>query len=136
MSDLTKSMHIAASGMRAQGMRLRVIAENVANADSVAGSANETPYRRKVVSFGNELDRELGIKKVTIDEVSKAKGEFKRVHSPGHPAADQNGYILKPNVNTMIEMTDMREAQRSYEANLQSIQASKNMLQRALDILK
>lgn len=136
MSDLTKSMFIAASGMRAQTQRLRVIAENVANADSVGAAPGDDPYRRKVITFDSVLDRELGAEKVAVKSIERDKGDFKQVYQPGHPAADANGYVLRPNVNTLIEMTDMREARRSYEANLQSIQASKSMLRNTLEILQ
>ncbi len=136
MSDLTKSMFIAASGMRVQTQRLRVIAENVANADSVGAAPGEDPYRRKIVTFDSVLDRELGAEKVTVKSIERDKGDFRKVYQPGHPAADKDGYVLRPNVNTLIEMTDMREARRSYEANLQSIQASKSMLRNTLEILQ
>ncbi len=129
-------MFIAVSGMRAQSERLRVIAENVANADSVGAAPGDEPYRRKVITFDAVLDRELGAEKVEVKSIDRDKGDFKRVHQPGHPAADAEGYILKPNVNTLIEVTDMREARRSYEANLQSIQASKSMLRNTLEILQ
>ncbi|WP_417430082.1 flagellar basal body rod protein FlgC [Kiloniella sp.] len=136
MSDLYKSMQVSASGMRAQGTRLRIISENIANADSVAQEPGGAPYRRKMVSFGSELSRELGVEKVVVKDVLTDKSEFKREYLPGHPAADEDGYVLQPNVNSLIEMTDMREAQRSFEANLQAIQASKSMLQRTLEILQ
>ncbi len=133
--DLFKTLHIAASGMRAQGTRLRVIAENVANADSLAQTPGGTPYRRKLVSFANALDRELGAETVRVKKIMTDKSEFSRKYQPGHPAADAEGYVLRPNVNTLIEMSDMREAQRSYEANLKAIEASRSMLQRTLQIL-
>ncbi|MEH6632650.1 MAG: flagellar basal body rod protein FlgC [Halopseudomonas aestusnigri] len=136
MSDLYKSMQISASGLRAQGTRLRVISENIANADSVSQEPGGAPYRRKMVTFGHELSRELGVEKVVVKDVINDKSDFRREFLPGHPAADEDGYILRPNVNALIEMTDMREAQRSYEANLQAIQASKSMLQQTLEILR
>ncbi len=136
MSDLYKSMQVSASGLRAQGTRLRVISENIANADSVSQEPGGAPYRRKMVTFGNELSRELGVEKVVVKDVINDKSDFRREYLPGHPAADEDGYILRPNVNALIEMTDMREAQRSYEANLQAIQASKSMLQQTLEILR
>jgi len=133
--DLFKTLHIAASGMRAQGTRLRVISENIANADSVSQTPGGVPYRRKLVSFGNALDRELGVETVRVKNIMTDKSEFSRSYEPGHPAADEDGYVLRPNVNTLIEMTDMREAQRSYEANLKAIEASRSMLQKTLQIL-
>jgi flagellar basal-body rod protein FlgC len=133
--DLFKTLHIAASGMRAQGTRLRVISENIANADSVSQTPGGAPYRRRLVSFGNALDRELGVETVRVKNIMTDKTEFSRSYEPGHPAADEDGYVLRPNVNTLIEMTDMREAQRSYEANLKAIEASRSMLQKTLQIL-
>lgn len=133
--DLFKTLHIAASGMRAQGTRLRVIAENLANAESLAQTPGGSPYRRKLVSFANAMDRELGAETVRVNKIMTDKSEFSRAYQPGHPAADDDGYVLRPNVNTLIEMTDMREAQRSYEANLKAIEASRSMLQKTLQIL-
>ena len=134
--DLMKVLNISAAGMKAQGTRLRVIAENVANADSTAQGPNGEPYRRKVVAFGSELNRELGLETVTVADITADSSEFNRRYNPGHPAADENGYVLLPNVNALIELTDMREAQRSYEANLKVIQSSRIMLERTIDILR
>lgn len=134
--DLYKSMQISASGMKAQGSRLRVISENIANADSTGQTPGAEPYRRKVISFGEEMNRELGVPLVEIDKIGTDPSEFSRRYDPGHPAADEEGYVLLPNVNTLIEVTDMREAQRSYEANLKVLQTSRTMLEQALGILR
>ncbi|MCG8357460.1 MAG: flagellar basal body rod protein FlgC [Kiloniellales bacterium] len=134
--DLLKSMSISASGMKAQGSRIRVIAENIANADSTAQVAGGQPYRRKVVTFDNALDRALGAETVYVKGISPDRGDFGRRYEPGHPAADEEGYLLVSNVNSLIELTDMREAQRSYEANLKVIQSSRAMLQQTIDILR
>lgn len=134
--DLGKSLHISAAGMKVQGVRLRIIAENIANADSIAQQPGGQPYRRKVVTFANTLDRALGVEKVGIKEVGLDKSEFGRRYQPGHPAADEQGYLLTPNVNTLLEMADLREAQRSYEANLRVIQSSRAMLQQTIEILR
>lgn len=136
MSDLINSLHIAASGMKAQSDRLRIVSENIANADSLPTRPGETPYRRKVLSFRNELDRELGIDTVQVNKYGYDKSEFKKKYDPGHPAADADGYVLLPNVNTVLEMVDMKEAQRGYEANLNVIEVSKGMLQRTVDMLR
>ena len=133
--DLIKSMMISAAGMRAQNMRMRVIAENLANAESVASHPGEDPYRRKVVSFKNELDRELGIPLVKVDRITTDRSEFGKRFDPGNPAADAQGYVKLPNVRPLIETMDMRQAQRSYEANLNAIEASKQMLLRTIDLL-
>ncbi len=136
MDDLMKSLEISAAGMKVQGTRLRIIAENVANAESLPTREGGEPYRRKIVTFKNELDRKTGVETVRVDKIGRDKSDFKKTYSPGHPAADENGYVLTPNVNTLIEMMDMREAQRSYEANLSVIKSSKNMLQSTIDVLR
>jgi flagellar basal-body rod protein FlgC len=136
VTDLFKALNISASGLEAQGTRLRVIAENVANSDSVAKRPGAEPYRRKVVTFANALDRELGYETVKVDGLSLDRSEFGLRFQPGHPAADAEGYIRTPNVNALLEMADMREAQRSYEANLKVIQSSRTMLQQTIDILR
>lgn len=134
--DLVKAMMISASGMQAQGTRLRIIAENLANAESTAETPNDLPYRRKVVTFANVMDRELGVNLVQVRRVDVDTSDFRRVYQPGHPLADADGYVLFPNVNSLIEAMDMREAQRSYEANLNAIEVSKQMMMRTLDILR
>jgi flagellar basal-body rod protein FlgC len=136
MDDLFKSMRISTAGMKAQGTRLRVISENVANVDSMPQKPGDEPYRRKTIIFKNVLDRNLGIHKVEVDKVREEKGEFQKFFDPAHPAADENGYVERPNVNSMMEMMDMREAQRSYEANINTIKASKKMLQETIGILR
>ena len=134
--DLEKAMKIAASGLRAQGTRLRVIAENMANAESTSATPDGLPYRRRVITFANELDRALNTETVRIKQVTLDKSDFVRRYQPGHPSADPQGYVLYPNVNTLIEAMDMREAQRSYEANLSIIESSKQMVLRTLDLLR
>jgi flagellar basal-body rod protein FlgC len=134
--DLTKSLQISAAGMKAQGTRIRVISENVANAGSTATTPDGEPYRRKLVTFGNTLNRELGMELVDVKNVMRDPSEFGQRHQPGHPAADENGYVKVSNVNTMVEMADIREAQRSYQANLKVMQASRSMLQQTIDLLR
>ena len=136
MDDLLKTLRISAAAMKAQGTRLRVIAENIANADSLAQEPGRDPYRRKIVTFKNELDRRIGVRTVAIDKIKTDKSDFEKRFNPNHPAADADGYVLIPNVNTLIEMMDMKEAQRSYEANLNVIKSSKAMLQGTIDLLK
>ncbi|MCH7487087.1 MAG: flagellar basal body rod protein FlgC [Proteobacteria bacterium] len=136
MDDLLKTLRISSAAMKAQGTRLRVISENIANADSLAQEPGRSPYRRKIVTFKNELDRSIGIRTVSIDKIKTDKSDFEKRFDPNHPAADADGYVLIPNVNTLIEMMDMREAQRSYEANLSVIKSSKAMLQGTIDILR
>jgi flagellar basal-body rod protein FlgC len=134
--DFMRAMKIATSGLRAQAGRLRVLTENLANADSTAQTAGGDPYRRKVPTFSSELDRTLNARVVTMGAIKPDQSAFRIKYEPGNPAADASGNVKYPNVNPTIEMTDMREAQRSYEANLNVISATRRMLQRTLDILK
>ncbi len=134
--DFIKSLSIAASGLRAQVGRMRIISENIANADSVAQTPGGDPYRRRIVTFSSELDRTLGANVVKIGPVETDNSAFTVRHEPGNPAADAKGDVKYPNVNTLVEMTDLRDAQRSYEANLNVITATRRMLQRTIDMLK
>lgn len=136
MTDLSLTMRISASGMRAQGERLRVIAENLANAQSTGMSPDELPYRRQTIGFHTVLDRVSGVTLVEATEARTDPGQFIRRHEPNHPAADAEGYVLYPNVNSLVEMMDMREAQRSFEANLSVIDSSRQMLTRTIDLLR
>ena len=120
-SDFARSMSIATSGLRAQAGRMRVISENIANADSTAQTAGGDPYRRKVPTFSSALDRSLDAQVVTLGRIRPDQSSFRIKHEPGNPAADASGNVKYPNVNSMVEMTDMRDAQRSYEANLNKI---------------
>ena len=131
-----KSLTIAAAGMKAQGERLRVIAENLANRDSAADVAGGDPYARRVVTFKNVLNREIDAQTVEVDRVRNDKSDFPLVYDPTHPGANEEGYVKMPNVNSLVEMMDMREAQRSYEANLNMIEVSKSMLTRTLELLR
>ena len=134
--DFLKSIAIAAAGLRAQSGRMRIIAENVANSDSTATAPGAEPYRRKVATFKNEIDRALDAQVVGLGRVKIDPSEFRVKHEPGHPSADANGNVKYPNVNSLVEMTDLREAQRSYEANINVIGASRRMIQRTIEILK
>ncbi len=136
MVDLINSMHIAASGMKAQSDRLRIVAQNIANANSTGESPGGTPYARKVVTFKNKLDRELDADLVEVSDYGVDKTPFPREYNPGHPAADQDGYVMMPNTNPMLEMVDMREARRAYEANINTIEVSKGMLMQTVNLLK
>src|SRR5215470_16209775 len=134
--DFLKSIAIAASGLRAQAGRMRVISENIANSDSTASRPGADPFRRKIPTFTSQIDRALDARVVGLGPVRTDPSDFITKHQPGHPAADANGNVKLPNINPLIEMTDLREAQRSYEANINVIGASRRMIQRALDILK
>jgi flagellar basal-body rod protein FlgC len=136
MDELRKSTQTAISGMKVQSQRLRLISENLANADSLAQTPEGLPYRRKVMTFKNELNRATGIATVKVDKVRGDSSEFQRRYDPKHPAADRDGYVLAPNVNPLIEMMDMREAQRSYEANMNVINTSRSLLSRTIEMLR
>jgi flagellar basal-body rod protein FlgC len=135
-NDFVRSMGIATSGLRAQSGRMRVISENIANSGSTAATAGGDPYRRKVPTFSSALDRTLDAQVVTLGKIRPDQSAFSVKYEPSNPAADASGNVKYPNVNPLIEMTDMREAQRSYEANLNIISATRRMIQRTLDILK
>jgi flagellar basal-body rod protein FlgC len=136
ISDFSRSMGIASSGLRAQAGRMRVISENIANADSTAVRPGGDPYRRKVPTFSSTLDRALDARIVALGRIKPDSTDFRVKHEPSNPAADAQGNVKYPNVNSLVEMTDMRDAQRSYEANLNVISATRRMIQRTLDILK
>ncbi|MEM8987132.1 MAG: flagellar basal body rod protein FlgC [Pseudomonadota bacterium] len=136
MTDFTNAMMISASGMRAQSARIRVIAENLANANSTGATPGEDPYRRQVPVFGNYLDKELGAELVEVKRVSPDMSEFGMRFDPNHPASNAEGYVQLPNVNSLVEMMDMREAQRSYEANLSALDSTRSMVSRTLELLR
>jgi flagellar basal-body rod protein FlgC len=134
--DFIKSLAIAASGLHAQLGRMRIITENIANADSTATTPGGNPYRRKIVTFTSELDSTLGAQVVQLGRVQADNSDFRVKHEPGNPAADANGDVKYPNVNTLVELTDLRDAQQSYQSDLNVITATRRMLQRTIDILK
>ena len=134
--DFMKTLAIAASGLRAQAGRMRIISENIANADSTPSAPGADPYRRKLPTFTSELDRSMDVQLVELGKTQIDSSDFRLKYEPGHPAADQNGNVKYPNVNSIIEMADMREAQRSYEANINVVTATRRMIQRTIDILK
>jgi len=134
--DFIKTLAIAASGLKAQAGRMRIISENIANADSTAPSAGGDPYRRKVPTFTSELDRTMDVRLVELSGTQTDSSAFTVKYEPGNPAADTAGNVKYPNVNSVVEMADMREAQRSYEANINVVTATRRMIQRTLDILK
>jgi flagellar basal-body rod protein FlgC len=134
--DLMKSIAVAASGLRSQSGRMRVIAENMANADSGPASAGADPYRRKIPTFQRRFDRDLDAQLVNLGRVQRDQSAFRTKFEPGNPVADASGNVRMPNVDTLIETVDMREAQRSYEANLNLISSTRRMIQRTIDILR
>lgn len=137
MSELFSAMNISAHGMKGQSTRIRVLSENIANASTAAPTPEEDPYARKTISFKNAMDRQLGHKTLQVDRISTdQKTPFREKYMPDHPGANEFGYVKMPNVDPLIEMMDMREAQRSYEANLGMIEQSRNMMMQTIDILR
>ena len=134
--DLQKALSISARGMTAQTSRLRVIAENLANQDTTGTSPNTQPYRRKTVTFANAVDKSVGAEMVKVKKVGRDMGDLPLRFDPGHPAADARGYIRVPNVNSFVEVMDMKEAERSYSANLNVLQVSRGMISRTIEMLR
>ena len=134
--DFFSALQISAFGMRAQSGRMRTIAENLANADSVSQSATGEPYRRKIPAMSSAFDRELNANVVQLIDPIPDQTEFRMQYDPGNPRADTAGYVRLPNVNTLVEMMDMRDAQRSYEANIQALEGARSMLVRTIDLLR
>jgi flagellar basal-body rod protein FlgC len=137
MSDiLLSSIRTSASGLEAQAFRLRIVAENLANAQSTGDTQGSDPYRRKITSFGSEMDRLTGANLVTPGRVQTDPRDFPMEYDPGNPAANPQGYVKMPNVNMIVEMADMREANRGYEANLQAVKQAKEMISMTIDLLR
>jgi len=134
--DLTNALSISARGMDVQTTRLRVIAENLANQDSTGSTKGADPYRRKTITFENKLDQALGQNTVKVKEIGLDKADLPLRFDPSNPAADAAGYVKLPNVNSFTEVMDMREAQRSYSANLSVMQVTRSMLTRTIEMLK
>jgi flagellar basal-body rod protein FlgC len=134
--DFSKSMAVAASGLRAQNLRMRIIAENIANANSTSPTPGGEPYRRKIATMKPQFDRELGATIVESGKPVADQSEFKSQYDPGNPNADAKGYVKLPNVDSLVEIMDMREAQRSYQADLTVMDATKQMLSKTVDLLK
>ncbi len=134
--DLGKAIDVSASGLRAQSLRMRIIAENLANQDSVAAAPGQNPYTRKIVTFQPTTGPASGMTEVKVARVTTDSSQYRREYQPGHPAADKQGYVQLPNVNGLVEAADMQSAQRSYEANLNAIEAARSLTMRTLDLLR
>ena len=136
-NNLGNALSQSAAGMHSQSARMKVISQNIANANSTGSTPGAKPYRRKTITFKNVSNKETGATIVTVDKISQDyKAKFKAKFDPAHPAADEKGYVLLPNVNTSIETLDMKEAQRSYEANLGAMETSKKMIEGTIDLLR
>jgi flagellar basal-body rod protein FlgC len=136
IDPLTSASRIAGSGLEALSTRMRIIAENLANANSTGETAGADPYRRKTVTFESALDRASGASLVKVEGVGADEAPFRTEYDPSHPAADENGYVKLPNVNMLVEMADMREANRAYEANLSVIKQTRSMVAATIDLLR
>lgn len=134
--DLVNTIHISSAGLKVQQDRLKIVSQNIANAESVGTRDGAQPYRRQTISFKNAMDKEIGAKIVQTNKVSTDKSDFVKKYEPAHPQADAQGYVYYPNVNPIAEMMDMREARRSYEANLNVIESSKAMLNQTISLLR
>ncbi|MBR0558462.1 flagellar basal body rod protein FlgC [Neokomagataea anthophila] len=134
--DFSNTLNISASGMDAQSQRLRIVAENLANQNTTGSTPGADPYRRKTITFAEHIDQETGASSVDIQKIDRDMSAFETRYDPSHPAADAKGYVKIANVDSMTEMMDMREAEQSYEANLNTMQSTRTMLSRTLDLLK
>lgn len=136
MSDMFSTLQISGAGMRVQNERVRVIAQNIANADTAPTKAGDKPYTRQIISFKERLDKAAGERLVRVDDITTDKSEYQIKYMPGHPAADKDGYVQMPNVNTLVETMDMREASKTYEANLGMFTQSRDMMSRTIDLIR
>lgn len=134
--DFSDTIGISAAGMRSQSDRLRIAAENLANAETTGSSPGADPYRRKTITFKEEVDRASGASGVKVGEIGKDQSDFQMKYDPSHPAANEKGYVKMPNVNPMMEIMDSHDAQHSYEANLNTMQITRSMLARTVNLLK
>ena len=136
MDPLTAAMRIAGSGLDAQSNRLRVVSENIANSQSTSRVAGGDPYQRKTISFAAELDRAAGVNLIRSDQVGLDYSAFPIEYDPGNAAADESGFVKMPNVNVLVEMSDMREANRSYEANLQVVKQVRDLVSMTIELMR
>ncbi|WP_068316790.1 flagellar basal body rod protein FlgC [Polycladidibacter hongkongensis] len=136
IDPLSASLRITGAGLHAQSQRMRVVSENLANANSTGNTPGATPFTRKTITFTAEMDRALGADLVKVKAIGTDKADFRIEHDPSHPAADENGNVKYPNVSPLIELADMRETSRSYEAGLQVMKQSRTMINRTIDLLR
>lgn len=134
--DLTNTLNISADGMQVQAERLRIVSENLANKDSTGSTPGADPYRRKIITFQETLDKKTGASSVQVKNISKDQTPFELKYDPSHPAANAQGYVKMPNVNEMMEVMDVHEAQHAYEANLNTMQITRSMLTRTINLMK
>ena len=136
MDPLVASMKVAASGLEAQSTRIRIVSENLANARSTGDTPGADPFRRKTVTFSAELDRATNASLVEVSKLGVDETDFQTEYDPGNPAADEKGFVKVPNVNMLVEMADMREADRSYQANIQVVKQARDLISMTIDLLR
>jgi flagellar basal-body rod protein FlgC len=136
IDPLTAALRVAGAGLEAQSTRMRVVSENLANAQSTGKTPGSDPYQRKTISFSAELDRASGVSLTEVDKIGRDRSPFRVEYDPDHPAADDTGYVKLPNVNMLIELADMREANRAYEADLQMVKQGRQMISMTIDLLR
>jgi flagellar basal-body rod protein FlgC len=136
MDPLSTALKVASSGLTAQSERLRVVSENLANAQSTGRTPGSDPYRRKTISFSAEIDRPSGVATVEVANIGRDQSDFPIEYQPGNEAANDAGYVKMPNVNVLIEMADMREANRSYEADLQVVKQARELISMTIDLMR
>ncbi|MEP9372698.1 flagellar basal body rod protein FlgC [Mesorhizobium sp. KR1-2] len=136
MDALSATLKVAASGLTAQSERLRIVSENLANAQSTGATPGSSPYQRKTIVFSAELDRSVGASTVNVTSIDRDRSAFPLEYLPGHEAADASGYVKMPNVNVLVEMADMTEANRSYEANLQVVKQARDLISMTIDLMR
>ena len=136
MDQLAAALRISGSGMQAQSTRMRVVSENLANAQSTGRTPGADPYRRKTVTFAEEMDRAMGAPTVVVKDIGSDRSPFSVSHDPGNPAADADGNVKMPYVNVLIELSDLRQANRSYSANVEAISQARSMLTMNIDLLR
>lgn len=136
MDYLNSAMKVAASGLGAESVRLRVVSENIANADATSQIPGGDPYQRKLVTFGSLVDGDTKTAEVSVESVGRDPSDFRVEYNPSHPAANAEGFVKLPNVNVLIEMADMRDANRSYEANLQVLKQARDLISMTIDLMR
>ncbi|WP_319411819.1 flagellar basal body rod protein FlgC [uncultured Cohaesibacter sp.] len=136
IDPLSATFRISSTGLSAQAERMRVISENLANVQSTGATPGSDPYRRKTIVFAQEMDRAVGASLVKVKNIGTDNAPFTVEYDPSSPAADENGQVKLPNVNSMIELADMRETNRSYEANLKIMTQTRSMVLRTIDLLR
>ena len=135
-TDLNTSLQVSAAGMDVQTARIRVVAENLANQNTTGSSPGADAYRRRTISFQDQIDKALGVETVSVKSVGTDKTDQPQRYDPSDPAADKNGYVKTPNVNSFVELMDMRDAEQAYSANLNVASTTRTMLNRTLDLIK